>query len=117
MIALHLRVTLSTTRNLTVRHAVIVAGFTAVRHAANAVGDRLAIDFAIPATCSTEAEVIAYHLTVSSGSLTVFSGLMSLGKCTSALLQVESSSVSGNANCCEKLHCLEVFFVLFCFVY
>ena len=111
MRAFHPIDTLSTTWNLTVRHAVIVAGSTAdVRHATRAVSDRLAIDFAIPATrARTEAEVIAYHFT-----LTVFSGLISLGECTSALIQVVSSSVSSNANCCEKLHCLEVFVVLFC---
>ena len=111
MRAIHPIDTLSTIWSLTVGHAVIVAGSTAdVRLAACAVGERLAIEFAIPATRTwTEAEVIAYHLT-----LTVFSGLMSLGECTSALIQAVSSSVSSNANCCEKLHCLEVFVVLFC---
>ena len=114
MIAYHPIDTFSTTWNLTVRHAVIVAVFTAdVRQAACAVGDSLAIYFAIPATRLTPAEVIAYHLTDFSG---VFSGLMSLGECTSALLQVVSSSVSSNANGCEKLHCLKVFVVFVLFI-
>ena len=95
----------------TVGHAVIVARLIMeIRLAARAVSDSLAICIiAIPAARVTVAPVIAYHLIASSG-------LMNLGEFKIVLLQVESSSVSSNANGCEKLHCLEVFVVFVLFI-
>ena len=111
VIACHPIGTFFTVWSQTVSHAVVVAATTPeIRLAAHAVGDSLATFFAIPAALAlTEAEVIAYHLIVSSG-------LMNLGEFKIVLLQVESSSVSSNANCCEKLHCLEVFVVFVLFI-
>ena len=54
----------------TVGHAVIVAATTSdIRLAANAVSDRFAIFFAIPATRATPAEVLAYHPIVTFGTV------------------------------------------------